>query len=115
MYGDGENSVDVEVLVSADNWRACPQCRADAFKRDEKERRQIQALYGKVPAADYMKAVESFRPSRSALEPSLREDYEQGMDDDGYYLVSYSANCHECGFSWQFEHKEQAVKVELVL
>ncbi len=36
---------------------------------------------------------------------TLREDYEQGLDEDGLIYVSYSCSC-DCGFSKDYSYKE---------
>lgn len=65
--------------MSADNWTYCPKCQPEGQLEDHE-------LYG---------------------EHLLREDYEQGMSRDGQYEVVYRCSCRECGFHWEYRHKEQ--------
>ncbi len=39
-------------------------------------------------------------------EETLREDYEQWMDEEGVYNLTYRCGC-KCGFRWEKEIKEQ--------
>lgn len=64
--------------MSADNWGACPKCQP-------------------VGVFDEMKNDN----------PRLREDYEQGITQEGEYYCYYSGVCNECGFTYHFKKEEQ--------
>jgi hypothetical protein len=44
--------------------------------------------------------------------PSLREDYELGIDEEGYFSINYGAGC-DCGFDKSFRYDERKEKKEL--
>lgn len=89
--------------MSADNWTICPKCKIKNDKANEKHILDTAAKYGKIPVEEYIQlAKETEMPI--ILKPTLREDYEIGMAEKGFY-VSYSCQCTECGFSFSYERK----------
>jgi Fe-S cluster biogenesis protein NfuA len=52
-----------------------------------------------------------YPPTYKYVENSLREDYEIGIEENGYFYVEYAGKCDDCGFSFHFELQE---RVELV-
>jgi hypothetical protein len=95
--------------MSADNWGVCPVCRLSAEAADKKRLLDIGATYGKVSAEEYLRIVSESNPI-PVPEPTFREDYSIGMDDEGTFSVSYSGFCGVCGAAHKYEHTE-AVKL----
>ena len=90
--------------MSADNWRTCPACVEIAEKKRNERIKNANAKYGKVPIDEFMLMIfEAEKPLRH--EPTLREDYEQGIQDDGNYYVSFHATCNQCEFQFSYENK----------
>lgn len=94
--------------MSADNWALCPKCKQKADQDYEKKMADLQAQYGKIPAAEYVSALRNAE-ARPVQRETLREDYEMGTDEYGTFSVSYRASCN-CGFSFKFKHEEKALK-----
>lgn len=96
--------------MSADNWTQCPKC----FQRHRLDRKEKLAaakeLYGKVPADEYAVALESSRTIPVNPEPTLQEDYELGTEAEGGFAVRYGGHCEKCGFTFKFNHSEDALK-----
>jgi len=92
--------------MSADNWAICPQCkfRTDLAKDDQ--RLKAGEAYGKVESAEYL---EMLREAENPVEykTTFREDYELGVDEAGYFRVSYRGSCGVCGLSHEFEQGQQ--------
>jgi len=94
--------------MSADRWAICPNCKRMAEKKRENAKAKLDVSYGKVSAEKYLELV-ALANEEIELDTNLREDYEQGTDEDGEYYVSYSCQCNECDFSWQYKHKETII------
>ena len=92
--------------MSADNWTICPRCKINADRQQRKNEEAMIKAYGKVGAEEYER-LRDIVLNRIEREESLREDYEQSMDDAGNYYVHYSCACSKCGFHWEFEHGEK--------
>jgi hypothetical protein len=95
--------------MSADNWAVCPKCKdAEDKKRDELFT-QAENAYGKVVSEKYIEMVENANKYENDAEssPTLREDYEIRITDDGQFCVSYRSICHKCGFKFSFNHKDK--------
>jgi hypothetical protein len=95
--------------MGADRWAICPKCkRSENKKRDAAIRKAISS-YGKVTEDRYRAAIEAAEtPVR--LDETFREDYEQGMDDDGTYSVSYRGLCTHCGFSHEYTFSQSVIQ-----
>ena len=93
--------------MSADNWTICPQCCARAEKRREAMLKKAADSYGKISPEEYLKLREEAQKAPN-VEPTLREDYEIGMDETGFFEVAYSCACRACGFAHKHEHSERA-------
>ena len=100
--------------MSADNWTICPKCKADAFAKRRRLQKQVVESYGKLPQAKYAKLIEDAN-AEIELEDSLREDYGLGIDKfsdeesgtvEATFVVSYRAACQDCGFRFEFQHKQ---------
>lgn len=92
--------------MSADNWAICPECKAKVDALQEERRAKAEKAYGKVPAEQYLAMLENIGDCELPID--LREDYEIWMGEDGKFTVHYSATCVTCGWSFNFEHSEQA-------
>lgn len=68
--------------MSADNWAICPRC-LDRTRRETIHEVDIETLR------------------------TFREDFDQGMDEDGTFSVHYKGGCATCGFSHAFVHTDQ--------
>ena len=79
--------------MSADNWAVCPKCKIRIDKERDELIQKVSSAYVEYPR-------------------ELREDYEQGIDEDGEYGVNYRGRCkHEgCGFVFKYDF---SVEVEL--
>lgn len=86
--------------MSADNWGVCPKCKRLA------EQKAVSA-YGKVSEEEYLATLAN--RDKAAKEQNLREDYEVGTDKDGKFYVSYGCSCDKCGFSFEFNHKQNLI------
>ena len=94
--------------MSADNWATCPQCQKQAEKAREKYLAKLEDSYGKVPLSTY-ESMRNAVPSGAVKDATLREDYEVGVDTDGFFYLSYSCGCDKCGF----RHSEKINKLVL--
>lgn len=94
--------------MSANNWMECPKCKQEAETTQADVIEKVRAQYGKLPEQEYrhamIKAGESVK-----LQKTFREDYEQGMDEEGEYSVSYSGHCGKCGFSHEYTFSQQVL------
>jgi hypothetical protein len=90
--------------MSADNWRICPKCKIKHEENIAANQRRVSESYGKIPSDKYMDAVREIQNPKP-LEQTLREDYEQGIDEDGEYSCLYRAGCTVCNFSFTFSTK----------
>lgn len=95
--------------MSADNWMECPKCKAEAASERLKNIEFLKQQYGKIPADVYMARMKEAE-KMPLIDEEMREDWEIGMDDDGEFSVGYSASCQSCGFTFCFEHSENALK-----
>jgi len=88
--------------MSANNWTKCPKCEAKLSNKKAVTLDKARKCYGKVSAEEFesrMGLAKAF--SGEALEDTLREDYELGIDGNTF-SVSYRASCEECDFSFEF-------------
>lgn len=83
--------------MSADNWAVCPRCH--------KQYKEPESKYGKVSEEEYIALLS--KPKESEAQ-NMREDWSIGMDETGELHVGYSCACEKCGFSYEFETREQA-------
>ena len=95
--------------MSADNWTVCPKCNKRNVEMRTARKWAADESYGKVSVEEYRKIVD-LAAQEIGIDSNLREDYEQFMDEDGVYTVSYRCACSVCDFSFRYTHKE---KVEL--
>lgn len=95
--------------MSADRWAICPKCKKVANEARDKAIRKAKATYGKVPEETYQAAIEE-AGEPVVLKETFREDYQQGMDDDGTYSVSYAGRCNSCGFSHRYTFSQDVLK-----
>lgn len=72
--------------MSADAWRVCPVCKGS-------DPHCWESLLGEGEPKE-----------------TLREDYEQYMDEEGVYHCDYHCRCTECGFKWSFKHNVRAIE-----
>lgn len=90
--------------MSADNWATCPQCLARAEMEKAELAKQAADAYGKMAEDDYAQLRAQSRED-IALDPTMREDYELGVDLLGEFSISFSASCSTCGYRFTFERK----------
>ena len=94
--------------MSADNWRVCPYCLRKDHHEREKRIEKIAAEYGKIPLDQWhSKMKEVVDVPIKMKEQTLREDYEQGIDDAGRYYVSFRARCEACGTQFHYQREEE--------
>ena len=91
--------------MGADNWAQCPRCVKRAKKDAERAVVDAEKSYGKVPVTEYLrlKTVADAGPDEVARH--FREDYEQGVDEDGKLYVIYRGWCQDCGYGVDFRHE----------
>lgn len=90
--------------MSANNYTKCPQCARQSTEKAEEVKAILTAAYGKVPPDEYLALVkENSKPA--PLKESLREDWEIGIYK-GEFFVSYRASCDVCGFTYEYEVKQ---------
>ena len=97
--------------MSADNWAVCPKCKIRIDKERDELIQKVSSAYDKIPAEEYLR-LKSQLNDYVEYPRELREDYEQGIDEDGEYGVNYRGRCnHEgCGFVFEYYF---SVEVEL--
>jgi hypothetical protein len=95
--------------MSADNWIVCPKCKISADKKREESIASVTSYYGKWEPQTWLEAKQKAEQPIS-LSETYREDYGQGMMDDGQFFVHYSGRCSQCGFGHTFKHEEQVLK-----
>lgn len=89
--------------MSADNWAVCPKCLADSLAKENQLKLDAGKAYGKVSPEEMWDKV----AAPVAVETSLREDYEVGIDGNGLFEVIYSGSCSTCAFNFRYKHSEQ--------
>ena len=88
--------------MSADHLGKCPKCQLRFKKEDE------TPLYGTVPEEDYEMIKRKRREERNA--ETLEERYEIGIyPSKNTFEIWYGGLCEVCGFSFDFNHKEELV------
>ena len=93
--------------MSADNWGVCPRCEKRRHADIESMRLKVADSYGKVPVAEFDDLREQHTAMRAAHpKPTLREDYEIGIDEGGGFYAIYKGRCSDCDFSHEFRHEE---------
>ena len=85
--------------MSADNWTECPKCKIEQAK-------ELKTLYGKVTETEYRARITELEDGDNY---PFREDYELGVYEEEFY-VRYHGSCERCGFTVEFEHKEDLSK-----
>lgn len=99
--------------MSASNWTRCPICKVRDAEKAAKMYAEATASYGKASPEEYIQSLKRAQEfAAENPEEMLREDYEQGIDEDGEYSVSYRAGCDVCGFTFSYKHSEQAASLE---
>lgn len=101
--------------MSADNWRTCPQCFKTISAQLDEQEREARAAYGKVSAEGYVEGLEKVRLARAEKDEDaevLREDYWLGIEVSGEFIMSYSAHCDRCGFSYKYKYTADTTKEE---
>ena len=92
--------------MSADHWGDCPKCKRDHAQYIAEIERRILDDYGKITVDEYKRLLNELNnPVEPAL--TLREDYDIGTDDSGFFEVNYRCHCDRCNFGFAFNHSEQ--------
>jgi len=79
-YSDDEFKPDKEILKLAEEKEIFVECFGNKYEAD-----------------DILQ--------EGGISCSLREDYEQGVDDDGFIFIRYSCSC-DCGFEKSYNYNE---------
>ncbi len=89
--------------MSADRWSECVLC--DFKMRQLKDKIYSTGIKSLTPEEndEYTVLKDSLKENDGT---PLREDYEQGINEDGTLFVVYSGVCQICGASWQFRTKD---------
>lgn len=92
--------------MSADNWAICPQCVKNLETEVSQLQQRVNQAYGTVDRDEYDRIVaELNRKEKDAITvPTLREDYEIGIDQDSVFDISYGASCTTCGYSFKYQY-----------
>jgi len=85
----------------------CPKCVQEHTEHRDREIRIAKNLYGVIPVAEYTAAMEKAEAIPERKEPTFRETFDIGMEEDGSFSVGYSGDCTVCGYSHRFEHTEE--------
>lgn len=104
--------------MSADNWSICPRCETNLRARQQRKTAEIMVQYGHIPADEFLEKIDTLKKrwlikESGLLEPTLREDYEQGLTEKGQYYSFFSAFCHVCQFTFTHRvvvEREQVIK-----
>jgi hypothetical protein len=97
--------------MSASNWGICPKCLAREKSKAIFRQKRLEDNYGKISQTEFVEEEEKLRLLEDILEkPTLREDYEIGVNSIGEFSVTYSASCQapDCGFEYRYEHCGEA-------
>lgn len=95
--------------MGADAYARCPRC----WSKNEKARLEIikmlEEAYAKVTAKEYDRLLSENPVISTDDTETVREDYEQGILNDGTYYVNFRAQCQNkgCDFKHKFEHSEE--------
>lgn len=95
--------------MSADRWSICPRCLKKRDTAFNTARKAVQAQYGKVSAAEFLR-LERTTQYPEAIEETLREDYEFSFNSTtGDFTAEYSGVCQkkECGFEFKFKEERR--------
>jgi hypothetical protein len=99
--------------VNASNWAVCPKCLRKRREAVAKAEKKSSDSYGKVSKEAYQSLHKKAADLASeGQEPTLQEDYELGIYEDGSFYVRYTANCEQCSFGHRFVHDEQVIPKE---
>lgn len=101
--------------MSADNWAICPKCKMSNDGERESLVKKIKDSYANVSFEQYeenVRRLHEYDLQNKNPNCTLREDYEQGIDEDGIYEVRYGCSCNKCGFEFIFTHKVNAMEVK---
>ena len=93
--------------MSADNWTWCPRCVDRVRAEQEKAVRDVAAMYGTVPAAEYHRACSSVITPDVAVRMmalTFHEDYEFYGVKDGTITADYGGECSVCGLTVRLKH-----------
>jgi hypothetical protein len=97
-------------MMSADNWRVCPQCLLEHRKSMETcligHKNQITQALAAIKENQVLASIKaniSHIDLPSSPKETLREDYEVGISQDGQFFVNYSGYCKACEFSFSFK------------
>ena len=93
--------------MSANNLAICPKCEIKRKNNQEELTEIARNAYGKVSEKEFAKLHEE-ATGRQLIEPghSLQENFEIGIDEEGYFAINYGAKCKTCGFKFNFNHEE---------
>jgi hypothetical protein len=92
--------------MSANNWTVCPKCKAEAKRMHAEKEATLAKSYGKVPAETWL-AMQAEVATVHALEETLREGWDLGVDEEGRFYVSYRCSCDACNFTFTFKQERQ--------
>jgi hypothetical protein len=90
--------------MSANRWSSCPKCYANAVKEAERRARVAAESYGKVSPEEYLE-LRGAAENPPDVEPTMREDWDLGVEPDGTFSIDYRASCNICGFRFRFKQE----------
>lgn len=92
--------------MSADNWAICPKCKKKAEEETTESTREARAAYGAKGEQEY-RALLQRSQEPVAIQATLSEYFDIGIDRQGRFSINYSAGCETCGFKYDYRHEEQ--------
>ena len=92
--------------MSASNWAICPRCQQ--ILTQELEDKQAKIRDGYIPEQEFFKLLEDAKLLESALETTLREDYEIYMEFTGHLYVNYRCSCRVCEWHYEYQRSIEA-------
>ena len=94
--------------MGADNWGVCPRCLKIKSEKKKALIEKAEKGYGKISSSDYIKLVNEAAESNPEGK-TLREAYVIYTNSAGKLSITYSCQCKQCGFEYEFKHKEQLI------
>lgn len=73
-------------------------------------RNELDNAYGKVDQKVYEQMKDAIW-NVTTPQDTMRVDYEIGVDESGEFSCWFGVSCEDCGYEFDFKHKEQT-KVE---
>jgi hypothetical protein len=70
-------------------------------------KQELADAYGNIPMLEYERRKAIADGNEELSHETMREDYELGVDDGGWFEMRFSCYCTKCGLDFSFVHSEQ--------